>query len=46
MKNLGKIQRTLVQNKSKVNYLLGNNKSRKATIKKIKTISIRVRKIQ
>jgi hypothetical protein len=45
MKNLGKIQRTLVQNKFKVNYLLGTNKFRKATIKNISIISIRVRKI-
>jgi hypothetical protein len=46
MRNLEKIQRTLVQNKYKVNYLLGTHKSRKAIIKNIRTISIRVRKIQ
>jgi hypothetical protein len=46
MKNLEKIQRTLVQNKFKVKYLLGTNKSRITTIKNIRIISMRRRKIQ
>jgi hypothetical protein len=40
MKNLGKIKGTLV------NVLLGTNKTRKAIIKNIRTISKLVRKIQ
>jgi hypothetical protein len=46
MENLGKIQRTLVQEKFKVDYLLGTNKSRKAMIRNIGTISKLVRNIQ
>jgi hypothetical protein len=46
MKNLGKIQRTLVQANPRLIILFGTNKSKKAIIKNIRTISKLIRKIQ